>query len=471
VAWIFVLLGAVIAAVAWGTDSATTYLGALVSILGVAGHVWQVFTARKRDAEILRALEGANVGENPRLKGPLGDALSALAADRRKALTLLQSARQGVFEHSNTPQLERSEFDRALAWALESLRVALARINNTQVTLDEVAGETQSLGETSLHSLTRLRSATSQLEAQSGELRRLAESTARTSAELASQSAESHEVARTLHEDLAIAEAASVAAGQTLALHRDALTQFNCVLVSSDEEIVRAEQEGHAAQDAVAQLGAVAETINGLLLCIDRITRQTAIVSLNASVESARAGKAGEGFKVVAGEIKMLSDQTAQAAAQISEVLSNIQRHIADATGEIGRATGRLGATRTELAHVREAGTQLALEHDTTTATITDATSAIKRMTEQARIVAHHADQDAARAARVTTLSHEVAKAATVVDDAVCQIAETANGQVKLASKLADGHERMKDESAELSAILAEHDFERRRRRRPHKAA
>lgn len=67
---------------------------------------------------------------------------------------------------------------------------------------------------------------------------------------------------------------------------------------------------------------AVAEQVRLLtpLAClITEISRQTNLLSINASIEAARAGHEGAGFKVVAAEVRRLSTQTEQAARQISQ--------------------------------------------------------------------------------------------------------------------------------------------------------
>lgn len=62
---------------------------------------------------------------------------------------------------------------------------------------------------------------------------------------------------------------------------------------------------------------------------IDSIAQKTNLLSLNAAVEAARAGESGRGFTVVASEFKALSDHTANATIQITDLLAQLTKDTA----------------------------------------------------------------------------------------------------------------------------------------------
>lgn len=86
---------------------------------------------------------------------------------------------------------------------------------------------------------------------------------------------------------------------------------------STVELISRVKNQIDETNEAVKQINTAVELI------VD-ITSQTNLLSLNASIEAARAGVAGKGFAVVAGEIKQLAEESAKGAETIKAVTQNI---------------------------------------------------------------------------------------------------------------------------------------------------
>jgi methyl-accepting chemotaxis protein len=69
---------------------------------------------------------------------------------------------------------------------------------------------------------------------------------------------------------------------------------------------------------------------------ISDISEQTNLLSLNASIESARAGEAGRGFAIVAEEIRKLSDETASLTTDIAQIVAMLENDANEAQSIIG---------------------------------------------------------------------------------------------------------------------------------------
>jgi len=92
--------------------------------------------------------------------------------------------------------------------------------------------------------------------------------------------------------------------------------------------------------DQMAQITSISRKIQDL-------TEQTNLLSLNASIEAARAGQAGAGFAVVAGEVKGLAMNAEQAAAEIQDITSKLEAEIKKALSiekTLVRQSGEQGA-------------------------------------------------------------------------------------------------------------------------------
>ena len=82
--------------------------------------------------------------------------------------------------------------------------------------------------------------------------------------------------------------------------------------------------------ESMNRINETSKKIENIISEIESIASQTNLLSLNASIEAARAGDAGRGFAVVADEIRDLADQSAKSAIDTRELVSNTLREIAE---------------------------------------------------------------------------------------------------------------------------------------------
>ena len=97
------------------------------------------------------------------------------------------------------------------------------------------------------------------------------------------------------------------------------------VLIAQTNET---EQATRSMVERVGRLQESTGSIRKVLDLLSNITKQTNILSLNASIEAARAGAAGKGFMVVADEIRKLAEQSRESIGVVGEITEQIQQEV-----------------------------------------------------------------------------------------------------------------------------------------------
>lgn len=119
--------------------------------------------------------------------------------------------------------------------------------------------------------------------------------------------------------------------------------------------------------DAMREINTTSSQIANIIKTIQDISFQTNILSLNASIEAARAGAAGKGFAVVAGEVGNLANKTAQAAKSTTGLIETSLKAvehgtvIANETAEmLGMIVGKAGESAKVVEEIADASTHQA---------------------------------------------------------------------------------------------------------------
>jgi len=83
-----------------------------------------------------------------------------------------------------------------------------------------------------------------------------------------------------------------------------------------------------AIAEKLGDINAKVTNITSVVTTINKVADQTNLLSLNAAIEAAKAGEFGQGFAVVAREIRRLADQTAVATLDIEQMVKEMQSSV-----------------------------------------------------------------------------------------------------------------------------------------------
>ncbi|MBN8487829.1 MAG: methyl-accepting chemotaxis protein [Burkholderiales bacterium] len=157
-----------------------------------------------------------------------------------------------------------------------------------------------------------------------------------------------------------------------------------------------AHRSRRAAQElanCMSGLQAKSREIGRVVMLVESVAHQTRLLSLNASVEAARAGTAGKGFAVVAQEVRQLAQRSESAAHKIAEIVKASVDEIAhgnlltERVGESVRKTdervGEVSAIMGDIVRLTQAGRDQSSEVVGITRQVEESAGGNARMVEQ----------------------------------------------------------------------------------------
>ncbi len=193
-----------------------------------------------------------------------------------------------------------------------------------------------------------------------------------TSARETSASAEQMEQATKAIEKSAqqTSQLAQQAAGQ--ALEGKAAVQDTIRGISGLQQLI---EQAHM---AIQELGERSDAIGNIINVIADVADQTNLLALNAAIIAAQAGEHGQGFAVVAEEIRDLAERTSISTKEIAEIIENLQQGTQAAVITIEAGSVR---AQQEVARSHAAGEALEKLHESSI-TSTEQITGIARQTQ-----------------------------------------------------------------------------------------
>jgi len=202
------------------------------------------------------------------------------------------------------------------------------------------------------------------------------------------------------------------------------------VVAETTEKIEEIADVAQRTAEAIEQLDASSQKIGEVVGTIDEIADQTNLLALNAAIEAARAGddgtgRTGQGFAVVAEEVRELAGEANRATSEIETMIEEVQEQTAEAV---------------EAAHQnrQRAEEGLALAGETSEA-LDEIVTAIER-------VENMTDEIAAASQQQSTTSEEIARSVQSISTAaqesaagVTQVSDAAATLTELTASLGEG--------------------------------
>ena len=204
---------------------------------------------------------------------------------------------------------ETGQLLRDIGGMTASLRAIVSQVKQSSLDLNATAKQLSAAGRQQEHAISSLGASTSEAAVASRQIAVTGQELLGTMDEVAGVAADTANVADAGRENLA-------GIGETMAHLEKSTTDFS---------------------ERLAAIRQRAEDINMVITTITKVADQTNLLSINAAIEAEKAGEYGQGFIVVAREIRRLADQTAVATLDIERLVEQMQQAVNAGVMEMDR--------------------------------------------------------------------------------------------------------------------------------------
>jgi len=363
--------------------------------------------------------------------------------------SVMQECARGDFTRRMDPECENE----AMAQIAVEFNEMIAEIEATTERLNDFADEVAAASEEVTASSEEVRSASEQVTESIQEISDGAERQndrfQNVSQEMDSLSTTTEEIAASSNEVADIAERTAETGREGREAARDAI-----------EGMAEIEAETGQAVDAIDDLEAEMAQIDELLDVITEVAEETNMLALNANIEASRSGESGEGFSVVASQVKELAAETKDAANDIEDRLDSIHSQTETTASEVQSAAERVSEHTDSVREAARSLEEIAGYAQETNTGVQEISAATEQQAASTQEVVAIVDEAATISEETTAEAENVAAAAEQQTTALTEVSRSANDLARQASHLSDALDRFDTDadSGDVEGLLADPD-------------
>ena len=262
----------------------------------------------------------------------LGDVAVSLNAMCDTTLSLIQS------------NDEREEIQNSI----ESLIGQMENIAAGDLTIDaevrdditgSIAGTVNSMTDQLKGLVSRVQAATNQVTTSAGTIASVSNQLSEDSDAQATEIGTASERVLEITEQIQLVAEQSEGSATVAKQARETATRGLEAVSNTVEGMDRIRDQVQATSKRIKRLGESSQEIGEIVQLISDIADRTSILALNASIQAAMAGDAGQGFAVVAEEVERLAERSTDATKQISTLIKAIQTETSEAITDMEEST------------------------------------------------------------------------------------------------------------------------------------
>ncbi|MFO7832987.1 MAG: methyl-accepting chemotaxis protein [Halohasta sp.] len=348
------------------------------------------------------------------------------------------------FDEIHTVYEEFTELNAHLMTAVENFRAVLSRLTLLADDLDDTSQELSANSEEVTASIEEINQSTEEMAGGSQEL---AEQTDKAELAVSELTATIEEITASVQEIDAETSEASQLALEGVAEGTEAVDRIRTATDTTSE-----------ITGEVRTLESKMERVGETLDVIGDIADQTNLLALNAAIEAARAGDEGDGFAVVAEEVKQLAEESRESAKTIESIITDAQDQTAEVAAQITHANEEVTEGADAVADVVD-------ELDAIESAVEGVSTATAEVSDAVESQAQNMDGFSATIDSAASMSEELSASVQQISAGLAQQSTATDGVAHRATDLSATSEELydridqfrlaKDESADVDDIDA----------------